>query len=101
MNLNTEQRKDSIIYRNIYKFLLNQNQSKLTYFFKINDILPYLLKKKIKIKNNFIFNKKSLKININFLDLLIKNNYYTNILEQYSKILINSNKILKNQSKSL
>ena len=101
LNLNTEQRKDSIIYRNIYKFLLNQNQSKLTYFFKINDILPYLLKKKIKIKNNFIFNKKSLKININFLDLLIKNNYYTNILEQYSKILINSNKILKNQSKSL
>nr|AZL92974.1 NADH dehydrogenase subunit 11 [Peronospora effusa]AZL93047.1 NADH dehydrogenase subunit 11 [Peronospora effusa] len=101
LNLTTEQRKDSIIYRNIYKFLLNQNQLKLTYFFKIKDILPYLLKKKIKIKNNFIFNKKSLKININFLDLLIKNNYYTNILEQYSKILINSNKILKNQSKSL
>ena len=48
LNLNTEQRKDSIIYRNIYKFLLNQNQSKLTYFFKINDILPYLLKKKNK-----------------------------------------------------
>lgn len=101
LNLTTEQRKDSIIYRNIYKFLLNQNQLKLTYFFKIKDILPYLLKKKIKIKNNFIFNKKSLKININFLDLLIKNNYYTNILEQYSKILINSNKILKTQSKSL
>ena len=71
------------------------------YFLKIKNILPYLLKKKIKIKNNFIFNKKSLKININFLDLLIKNNYYTNILEQYSKILINSNKILKTQSKSL
>lgn len=101
LNLNTEQRKDSIIYRNIYRFLLNQNQSKLTYFFKIKDILPYLLKKKIKIKNNFIFNKKSLKININFLDSLIKNNYYTNILEQYSKILINSNKIFKNHSKAL
>nr|YP_009178799.1 NADH dehydrogenase subunit 11 [Peronospora tabacina]ALJ78414.1 NADH dehydrogenase subunit 11 [Peronospora tabacina]ALJ78461.1 NADH dehydrogenase subunit 11 [Peronospora tabacina] len=101
LNLNTEQRKDSIIYRNIYKFLLKKNQLKLTYFFKIKDILPYLLKKKIKIKSNFIFNKKSLKININFLDLLLKNNYYTNILEQYSKILINSNKIFKNQLKSL
>nr|UXG56119.1 NADH dehydrogenase subunit 11 [Phytophthora colocasiae] len=99
LNLNTEQRKDSIIYRNIYKFLLNKNQSKSESFLKIKDILPYLLKKKIKVVNNFNFNKKNLKININFLDLLIKNNYYTNILEQYSKILINSNKIIKNQSK--
>nr|YP_010394834.1 NADH dehydrogenase subunit 11 [Phytophthora megakarya]DAZ89271.1 TPA_asm: NADH dehydrogenase subunit 11 [Phytophthora megakarya] len=101
LNLNTEQRKDSIIYRNIYKFLLNKNQSKLDYVLKIKDILPYLLKKKIKIINNFNFNKKYLKININFLNSLIKNNYYTNILEQYSKILINSNKIIKNQSKLL
>nr|DAZ88997.1 TPA_asm: NADH dehydrogenase subunit 11 [Phytophthora sp. SKS-2017] len=101
LNLNTEQRKDSIIYRNIYKFLLNKNQSKSEFFFKIKDILPYLLKNKIKIINNFNFNKKNLKININFLDSLIKNNYYTNILEQYSKILINSNKIIKNQSKSI
>nr|YP_010117820.1 NADH dehydrogenase subunit 11 [Phytophthora agathidicida]QPN53792.1 NADH dehydrogenase subunit 11 [Phytophthora agathidicida]DAD55041.1 TPA_asm: NADH dehydrogenase subunit 11 [Phytophthora agathidicida] len=101
LNLNTEQRKDSIIYRNIYKFLINKNQSKLNSFLKLQDILPYLLKKKIKIINNFSFNKKYLKININFLNSLIKNNYYTNILEQYSKILINSNKIIKNQSKSL
>nr|YP_010118074.1 NADH dehydrogenase subunit 11 [Phytophthora palmivora]QPN54124.1 NADH dehydrogenase subunit 11 [Phytophthora palmivora] len=101
LDLNTEQRKDSIIYRNIYKFLLNKNQSKLDSYFKIKDILPYLLKKKIKIINNFNFNKKHLKINVNFLDSLIKNNYYTNILEQYSKILINSNKIIKNQSKLL
>nr|YP_004564461.1 NADH dehydrogenase subunit 11 [Phytophthora ipomoeae]ADK76310.1 NADH dehydrogenase subunit 11 [Phytophthora ipomoeae] len=101
LNLNTEQRKDSIIYRNIYKFLISKNQSKSTSFFKITDILPYLLKKKLKIINNFNFNKKHLKININFLDSLIKNNYYTNILEQYSKILINSKKIIKNQSKSL
>lgn len=101
LNLNTEQRKDSIIYRNIYKFVLNKNQSKLNSFFKLKDILPYLLKKKIKIINNFNFNKKYLRININFLDSLIKNNYYTNILEQYSKILINSNKIIKNHSKSL
>nr|YP_010508105.1 NADH dehydrogenase subunit 11 [Phytophthora pseudotsugae]UXG56428.1 NADH dehydrogenase subunit 11 [Phytophthora pseudotsugae] len=101
LNLNTEQRKDSIIYRNIYTFVLNKNQSKINSFLKIKDILPYLLKKKLKIINNFNFNKKYLKININFLDSLIKNNYYTNILEQYSKILINSKKIIKNQSKSL
>nr|YP_010394127.1 NADH dehydrogenase subunit 11 [Phytophthora litchii]DAZ88135.1 TPA_asm: NADH dehydrogenase subunit 11 [Phytophthora litchii] len=101
LKLNTEQRKDSVIYRNIYKFLLNKNQSKLDFFFKIKNILPYLLKRKIKIINNFNFNKKHLKINVNFLDSLIKNNYYTNILEQYSKILINSNKIVKNKSKLL
>nr|YP_001165361.1 NADH dehydrogenase subunit 11 [Phytophthora ramorum]ABG54112.1 NADH dehydrogenase subunit 11 [Phytophthora ramorum]ACD46628.1 NADH dehydrogenase subunit 11 [Phytophthora ramorum] len=101
LNLNTEQRKDSIIYRNIYKFLIKKNQLKSNSFFKIKEILPYLFKKKIKIINNFSFNKKYLKININFLDSLIKNNYYTNILEQYSKILINSNKIIKNHSKSL
>lgn len=101
LNLHTEQRKDSIIYRNIYKFLLKKNQSKSNFYFQIKNILPYLLKKKIKIINNFSFNKKYLKINNNFLDILIKNNYYTTILEQYSKILINSNKIIKNQSKFL
>nr|YP_009707699.1 NADH dehydrogenase subunit 11 [Phytophthora sansomeana]QES94837.1 NADH dehydrogenase subunit 11 [Phytophthora sansomeana] len=101
LNLNTEQRKDSIIYRNIYKFLINKNQSKLNSFLKIKDILPYLLKRKIKIINNFSFNKKHLNINVHFLDSLIKNNFYSNILEQYSKILINSNKIIKNHTKSL
>jgi NADH-quinone oxidoreductase chain G len=101
LNLDTEQRKDSIIYKNIYNFLINKNQLKSNSFLKIKDILPYLIKKKIKIINNFNINKKYLKININFLDSLVKNNYYTNILEQYSQILINSNKIIKNQSKTL
>lgn len=99
LNLNTKQRKDSIIYRNIYKFILNKNQLKKNSFLKIKDILPYLEKKKIKIINHFSFNKKYLKINNNFLDSLIKNIYYQNILEQYSKILINSNKIIKNHIK--
>jgi hypothetical protein len=65
----------------------------------MKEILPYLLKKRIKIINNFIKNTKYLKININFLNALVKNLYYTNILEQYSKILINSNKIIKNKLK--
>lgn len=100
LNLNTEQRKDLIIFKNIYKFLINQNQlKKKQSFFKMKEILPYLLKKRIKIINNFVYNKKYLKINTNFLNSLIKNLYYTNILEQYSKILINSNKIIKNKSK--
>ena len=99
LNLNTEQRKDSSIFRNIYKFILSKNQSKKTTFLTISDILPYLLRNKIKIVNNFDLNKKHLKININFLDSLIKNNYYTNILEQYSKFLINSKKIIKKHQK--
>lgn len=100
LNLNTEQRNDLIIFKNIYKFIINKNQlKKKQSFLKMKEILPYLLKKKIKIINNFVYNKKYLKINTNFLNSLIKNLYYTNILEQYSKILINSNKIIKNKLK--
>nr|YP_009547905.1 NADH dehydrogenase subunit 11 [Bremia lactucae]AZL92957.1 NADH dehydrogenase subunit 11 [Bremia lactucae] len=99
LTLDTEQRKDSTIFRNIYKFIVNKNQSKPPIFLTISDILPYLLKNKIKIVNNFNFNKKYLKININFLDSLIKNDYYTNILEQYSKFLINSKRIIKKHQK--
>jgi NADH-quinone oxidoreductase chain G len=100
LNLDTEQRKDSTIYKNIYKFILIKNQSKkIKSFLKIKKILPYLSKNKLKIIDNFIYDKNKLKININFLDNLIKNSFYTNILEQYSKILINSNKIIKNKFK--
>jgi len=100
LNLNTEQRNDLIIYKNIYKFIINQNQSKKkNSFLNMKEILPYLLKKKINIINNFVYNTKHLKINTNFLNSLIKNLYYTNILEQYSKILINSNKIIQSKLK--
>ena len=101
LNLKTNQRKDSLIYRNIYMFLLKKNQFKYTSFFNMHNILPYLLKKNLQILNNFNFNNKYLTFNINFLDSLIKNKYYTTIFEQYSKILINSNKILKKHSKFL
>ena len=102
LNLNTEQRKDSTICKNIYKFILAKNQSTINSFLKITDIFPYLNKTRIKIINNFYIDKKYFKININFLDSLLKNNnYYTNILEQYSKILVNSNTFSKKQPKTL
>ena len=97
LNLNTEQRKDSIIFKYLYKFLLNKNQSKKkdSLFLIFKEIFPYLIKNKLKIINNINENKKFSNINISFLNSLIKNYYYNNILEQYSKILINSKKIIK------
>jgi len=100
LNLDTEQRKDSIIFKYIYKFILKKNQlkKKEDSFLIFKELLPYISKKKLKIIDNIFLNKKISKININFLDSLIKNYYYTNILEQYSKILINSKKITKNNN---
>ncbi len=100
LNLDTEQRKDSIIFKYLYKFILNKNQlkKKENSFLIFKEVLPYLSKKKIKIINNFSEKKKFKKININFLNSLTKNFYYSNILEQYSKILINSKKIIKNKN---
>lgn len=47
LNLNTEQRKDLIIFKNIYKFIINKNQlKKKQSFLKMKEILPYLLKKR-------------------------------------------------------
>lgn len=96
LNLNTEQRKDSIIFKFIYKFILNKNKKNNNNqsFLKIKNLLPYIKKKKLNINNIFKNNFKKLKININVLDSKIKNHYYTNILEEYSKLLINSNKLL-------
>ena len=100
LNLDTEQRKDSIIFKYIYKFLKKKNQSKIKEdpFLIFKEILPYLSKNKLKIVDNILTNNKISKINMNFLDSLIKNYYYTNILEEYSKILINSKKIIKNNN---
>ena len=100
LNLDTEQRKDSIIFKYLYKFLLNKNQlkKKENLFLIFKEVLPYLSKKKLKIIDNIVENKKFSNINVNFLNSLIKNYYYTNILEQYSKILINSKKITKNNN---
>ncbi len=97
LNLNTEQRKDFTIFKYLYKFLLNKNQSKKkeTLFLIFKEVLPYLTKKKLKIINNISENKKFSNLNVNFLNSLIQNFYYTNILEQYSKIFINSKKIIK------
>ena len=102
LNLNTEQREDSFIYKNIYKFIIIKNQSTTKSFLKIKNILPYLNQTKINIINNFLnIDQKFFKFNINFLDYLIKNNYYTNILEQYSKILVNANNFSQKQTKKL
>ena len=51
--------------------------------------------KKLKITNISFFNKKKIKINFNFFKSLKKSIYYNNILEEFSKILINSNKTLQ------
>jgi NADH-quinone oxidoreductase chain G len=49
LNLNTEQRKDLIIFKNIYKFIINQNQSKKkTIFFKNERNFTLFIKKKNK-----------------------------------------------------
>jgi NADH-quinone oxidoreductase chain G len=97
LNLNMEQKKDSNIFRYIHKYILNKNQVKIKQllFINLGQIKPYLNKKNLKIINFFSKNKKKIKITISFLNNFIKNEYYNNILEQYSKILINSNKLIK------
>ena len=97
LNLNTEQKKDINIFKYIYKYILSKNKKELKQklFLNLTQIKPYLNKKKLIINYYLRNNKKKLIINISFLSNFIKNNYYNNILEQYSKILINSNKLIK------
>ena len=101
LNLQTNQRKDAFIFRTLYKHLVAKNKSTVTFSFKIYEILPYLKKKKLKITKNFTYSQKKIKLNCHFLASLIQNNYYTNILEQYSKILIQSNKLTQTHSNIL
>lgn len=98
LNLNTTQRKDSVIFKYIYKYILIKNKKKMknNSFFILKELLPYLSKTKLKIIDNFFIKKVITDVNKNFLNSLIKNYYYTTILEEYSKILINSKKIIKN-----
>lgn len=98
LNLDTEQKKDSTIHKYIYKYLSNKNQLKVDYFLNLNQLKPYLNKKSLNKKSmkiNYNDLNRKFKINFNFLSTFIKNNYFNNILEQYSKNLINSNKVIK------
>lgn len=97
LNLNTEQRQDSIIFKYLYKFLLKKNKKKdiSSSFFLIKDILPYLLLSKLKKTSLHFLEKKKMKFTTLFFNNFIKNYFYTNIFEQYSKILVNSKKIIK------
>ena len=97
LNLNTIQRDDKIIFKYLFKYILNKNSTKKNnYIFKFNNIFPYIQdKKKINfVKINQISNK-ILKINQIYLNLLLKTVFYTNILEEYSKILLNANKVIR------
>jgi len=56
-------------------------------------------KKKIKIISFFNLNKKKLKkINIHYMNFLDKNLYINTILENFSRVLMNSHNTLKNKS---
>ena len=96
LNLKTEQREDFLIFKSMYQYILYKNQKTLLIkkFLTLNDLLPYLLKNQLKL-NNFLSNKnKNEKIQSHPLNFFFKNNYSYTILEEYSKILIHSNKIL-------
>lgn len=101
LNLKTNQKEDMLIYKYLYKFILIKNSTKnIIKFFKYIEILPYLLKKKLKFfELKFLFQTKfSCKINT-----LVNNNnlYYNNIniFEEFSKILVNSKKIINKKKK--
>jgi NADH-quinone oxidoreductase chain G len=60
LNLDTEQRKDAIIFKYLYKFLLNKNQlnKKKNSFLIFKELLPYLVKKKLKIIDSIVEKRK-------------------------------------------
>lgn len=96
LNIKTQQKKDVIIFKYLYKFLIKKNMiKKKIIFLQFSKILPYLFLTKLKNINVLGFNKKKILINFNYCIYLNKSIYYNNILEEFSKILINSNKILQ------
>ena len=84
----------------MYQYITHKNQLKKEKinFLNIKKNLPYLSKKKLNIINLSLKNNILFQFNIHSLNFLIKNFYYTNILEKFSKILINSNKKIKNKN---
>jgi hypothetical protein len=95
LNLNTEQRKDSLIFKYLYKYLLNINKKKQQSFFLIKDILSYLSLSKLKFTSFSFLQKKRLSLKNIFFNSFSKNYFYSTIFEQYSKILVHSKKIIK------
>jgi len=83
-------------YLNIYVQKQNKLNKKYLSFFEINS---YLKKKKIKIISSFNLKKKKIKqINIHHVNFLNKNLYINTILENFSRVLMNSYNTLKNTS---
>ncbi len=79
-------KKDSSIFLNLNMFLNRNNKNYK--IFKFKDLFTY-------VNNNFVFyndmdNKLLFNLNNNVLKPLINNYLMTNILEKYSKILMNS-----------
>nr|YP_010886806.1 NADH dehydrogenase subunit 11 [Paralagenidium karlingii]WJH17938.1 NADH dehydrogenase subunit 11 [Paralagenidium karlingii] len=78
---------DALILKQLYKYIFLKD-NKATHLFK------YLSNKQLKIINNISFGKKDVKINNCFLDTFFKTNAH-NILEEHSKILVESFKCFK------
>jgi len=95
LNLKTKQRQDSIIFKNLYKFLLKKNNKNFVSLFLIKDILPYLSSNKLKKISNHFIKKERLDLISVFFNSFIKNHFSTTIFEKFSKILVNSKKIIK------
>lgn len=102
LKIKGDQKTDSSIFKYLYIFLLKKNSINVNKKYLKNDFInlfSYLSKKKLNFVDLNIFNKKKInqinKYNIYFFK---KNLYVQNILENFSKILMNSKTILKNKS---
>jgi NADH-quinone oxidoreductase chain G len=102
LKVKTEQKTDLSIFKYLYIFIkkknsLNLNKKNLKEDF-IN-FFSYLSKKKLVLSDIYILNKKRINQINKYNAYSIKKNLYTqNILENFSKILMNSKTILKKKS---